>query len=114
MPIAAILGILSYTFLFAFLAVSLGLGILLSLSALALGEFSLSRHRRGTEIARLIGFSLVEGLGFRQLMNVLRLSAFVDLYRRRGQWGSSRRVGLAGLAGSPAVEQPVPPKKPAR
>lgn len=88
-------GRVSPVFLGAFLVVSLLLGILLSLAALALEEFNFRRHTRGRDLARLVVYAAVENLGYRQLNDLWRLAAFVDLARRRTEWGEQRRKGLA-------------------
>lgn len=87
-------GLLSLPFLLGFLAVAFLVGILLSIAALALEEFSFRRHRRNREVARLLAFSLVENLGYRQLIGFWRLLAFVDLARRKRGWGDMQRKGF--------------------
>ena len=42
----------------------------------------------------LIGASLVENLGFRQLLTFWRAMAFVDLLRGKKSWGAMERQGL--------------------
>jgi len=87
-------GRLSTLFLVAFLLVSVLLGILLSIAALALEEFSFRRHPRTSEVARLILYAVVENLGYRQLNDLWRAMAFIDLARRRHAWGEQRRRGI--------------------
>jgi cellulose synthase/poly-beta-1,6-N-acetylglucosamine synthase-like glycosyltransferase len=84
----------SVAFIGAFLLVSLVLGVVLSVSALALEELSFKRHARGREAARLLLFSVLENFGYRQLNDVWRLQAFVDVGRRRKGWGEMQRRGL--------------------
>lgn len=88
------IGAVSTTFLAAFLVVSLVLGVLLSVAAVGLEEFSFRRHVRAREAGRLILYAVVENLGFRQLADAWRLQAFVDLARRRRDWGTMQRRGL--------------------
>ena len=98
-------GLLSLPFLLGFLAVAFLLGILLSIAALALEEFSFRRHRRNREVARLLIFSVVENLGYRQLLAFWRFLAFFDLARGRSGWGEQRRKGFR----SAPPEAPLPP-----
>jgi cellulose synthase/poly-beta-1,6-N-acetylglucosamine synthase-like glycosyltransferase len=91
-------GRLSNLFLCSFLAVSFLLGILLSVAALALEELSFRRHPQTREVARLVGYSVLENLGYRQLNDVWRALAFVDLARRRTAWGEQRRRGIGRQA----------------
>jgi len=97
-------GLLSLPFLLGFLAVAFLLGILLSIAALALEEFSFRRHRRNREVARLLFFSVVENLGYRQLVAFWRFLAFIDLARRRSGWGEMQRKGFR----SAPPEAPLP------
>jgi hypothetical protein len=94
------LGRFSFGFLAAFLAVSLLLGTLLSVAALALEERGFRRHARGRDVARLLAFSLVENLGYRQLVDVWRLVGLVDVLRGRKDWGSQQRRGFGVRAAS--------------
>jgi cellulose synthase/poly-beta-1,6-N-acetylglucosamine synthase-like glycosyltransferase len=96
-----LLGDLSGVFLAGFLVVAMLLGIVLSLAALTLEEHSFRRHRDGREIARLIGFSIVENVGYRQIVSFWRFLAFFDLVRRRGDWGEMRRKGFSAVPEAP-------------
>lgn len=87
-------GRLSTLFLVAFLVVAVLLGILLSIAALALEEFSFRRHPRTSEVARLVVYAALENVGYRQLNDLWRVIAFIDLARRRHAWGAQRRRGI--------------------
>lgn len=91
---------LSVTFIVGFVIVAVLLGILLSAAALALEEFSFRRHHRWRDVARLFAFAVIDNLGYRQLNDVWRLLAFVDLARRQRAWGTQRRRGI-GYATDP-------------
>ena len=97
-------GGLSGVFLAGFLVVAILLGVLLSLAALTLEEHSFRRHREGREIARLIGFSFVENVGYRQIVAFWRFLGFFDLIRGRRDWGEMRRKGFSTMP-----EAPLPP-----
>jgi hypothetical protein len=88
-------GRLSTLFFVAFVVVVVLLGILLSVAALALEEFSFRRHPLTREVARLVAYSVAENVGYRQLNDLWRALAFVDLARRRGAWGSTGAAGSA-------------------
>jgi cellulose synthase/poly-beta-1,6-N-acetylglucosamine synthase-like glycosyltransferase len=94
-PVVWGFGLLSTSFLVAFLVLSLLLGILISVAALALEEVGFRRHPRAQEVARMLAYALVENLGYRQLTNVWRLLAFVDLVRGNRSWGAQVRKGFA-------------------
>ena len=92
----------SIAFLIAFFVAALLLGVLLSVSALALEEFSFRRHARNRDAARMLLFAVLENFGYRQLNDLWRLQAFVDLARGAHEWGEMQRRGLGAVpAGSP-------------
>jgi hypothetical protein len=91
-------------FLVGFLVVAMLLGVVLSLAALMLEEHSFRRHRDGREIARLVGFSVVENVGYRQIVAFWRFLAFFDLVRGRREWGEMRRKGFSTVAEAPLPE----------
>jgi hypothetical protein len=43
-------------------------------------------------------FTVVENLGYRQLNDLWRVLALVDLARRKQGWGAQRRRGIGNLA----------------
>jgi cellulose synthase/poly-beta-1,6-N-acetylglucosamine synthase-like glycosyltransferase len=96
---AYLTGRLSLAFLVGFLIVSVLLGILLSVAALALEEFSFRRHERWRDVGRLLVFAVLENVGYRQINDLWRVLAFIDLARRRHSWGTQRRRGI-GYAGA--------------
>jgi cellulose synthase/poly-beta-1,6-N-acetylglucosamine synthase-like glycosyltransferase len=107
--VAWLVGVLSFSFFLAFLAVSVLLSLLLSIAALLLEEYAVRRYERGSDIARLVGYAVVENFGYRQLTALFRCIGIVDLLRRRREWGAMRRRGLERRA-----EVPLPPSEKAR
>jgi cellulose synthase/poly-beta-1,6-N-acetylglucosamine synthase-like glycosyltransferase len=99
-----LVGDLSGVFLVGFLVVAMLLGVVLSLAALTLEEHSFRRHRDGREIARLVCFSVVENVGYRQIVAFWRFLAFFDLVRGRSDWGEMRRKGFSTVAEAPLPE----------
>ena len=93
-PIAAVLGLLSVPFLLAFLLVGVLTGVLLSVSALALEELGFGRHPDDRELARLLGYAVLDNFGYRQLIAVFRVLGLLDVIRGRKEWGEMRRRGL--------------------
>jgi cellulose synthase/poly-beta-1,6-N-acetylglucosamine synthase-like glycosyltransferase len=90
-----VLGGLSTVYFLAFLAVSIGLGLLLTTAALALEEFSYQRYRKRREVARLLAYAVLENIGYRQLHDVWRAIGYVDIARRKREWGAQQRRGFA-------------------
>ena len=106
-PLGWSLGTLSGSFLVAFLTMAVVLGVFLSISALALEELSFRRHPRGTDVLRLFVLAVLENVGYRQLISLMRVMAFVDVARRRSDWGVMHRRGLGDLAARPLPDAPA-------
>lgn len=102
LPIGFIVGAISLPTFVAFLLVAVLLGQLLSISALALEEFSFRRHERRRDVWRMVLFSILENLGYRQLNDVWRILAFGDLFRE-SQWGEQERRGFGSDPASSAT-----------
>jgi cellulose synthase/poly-beta-1,6-N-acetylglucosamine synthase-like glycosyltransferase len=108
--VAFAVGDLSWTSFLSFLVLAFLVGILLSIAALALEEFNFRRHPRTRDIVRLVFYTVLENLGYRQLNDLWRMLAFVDLARRKQGWGAQKRRGIGNLAGGGAqapAQQPA-------
>jgi cellulose synthase/poly-beta-1,6-N-acetylglucosamine synthase-like glycosyltransferase len=92
------IGAVDGAFALLFLAVAVGYGMLLSVWAIVLEELSFRRYRRRSDFARLIGFAILEGLGYRQLTVLFRLQAFVRYARGVESWGRMTREGIGRAA----------------
>lgn len=92
--LAWLLGVLSVTFFVLFLAISVLLAVIISISALLLEEYADRRYERGRDMARLVGYAVAENLGYTQVTAYFRCCGFVDLLRRRHDWGVMTRRGL--------------------
>jgi cellulose synthase/poly-beta-1,6-N-acetylglucosamine synthase-like glycosyltransferase len=100
---SAALGTLSLAFLGAFFAAAVLIGVLLSVSALTLEELSSRRYLRRRELARMFAAAAFENFGYRQLLNIWRTLALLDLARKRQAWGELRKRGLGyEAAGEPS------------
>jgi len=103
--IAWLIGTLSLTFFVLFLAVSVLLAVIVSISALLLEEYADRRYERGPDMARLVACALTENLGYTQLTAYFRCCGFVDLLRRRHDWGVMTRRGLEQPAEVPLPDR---------
>jgi len=77
-----------------FFLASVMYGMILSTASVVLEELSTKRYPRVRNLFLLIMASLVENLGFRQLLTVWRALAFIDLMRGNKAWGAMERQGL--------------------
>lgn len=100
--VAFLVGDLSGASFAGFLVLAFLVAILLSIAALALQEFNFRRHPRTRDIISLVFYTLLENLGYRQLNDLWRMIAFVDLARRKWGWGAQKRRGIGNLAGAEA------------
>jgi hypothetical protein len=92
--IAWLVGALSVSFFVLLLAVSILLAVIVSISALLLEEYAVRRYERGPDMARLVLYAIAENLGSSQLIAYFRCCGFLDLLRRRLEWGEMTRGGL--------------------
>ncbi|HEX9856106.1 MAG TPA: glycosyltransferase [Acidimicrobiia bacterium] len=103
--LAAMLGIISPIYLLAFVILGISFGTLLSLSALALEELSFRRYRRGGDLVRLFFISILDGIGFRQLVSYWRVKGMVRALRTRRatRWDAIPRKGFGDPASGPSA-----------
>jgi cellulose synthase/poly-beta-1,6-N-acetylglucosamine synthase-like glycosyltransferase len=87
-----------------FLAISVLYGLVLSFGAIALEDASFGRHAGWNQLRRVLGYAVLENLGYRQLNHLFRVEGFWNLVRG-GEWGAMPRRGLSGER---EVEEPVP------
>ncbi|MDF2505723.1 MAG: icaA [Clostridium sp.] len=88
--IAIITGTTSAFFVYVFLMAYL-FGLLFSFSAILLEELSYKRYNNVIEITKLILFSFIEQLSYRQLTVFWRISAFFNYKKGSKSWGSIKR-----------------------
>jgi cellulose synthase/poly-beta-1,6-N-acetylglucosamine synthase-like glycosyltransferase len=103
--IAWLTGTLSLTFFLLFLAVSVLLAVIVSISSLLLEEYADRRYERPGDMARLVVCALAENVGYTQMTAYFRCCGFVDLLRRRHDWGVMTRRGLEAPAEVPLPKQ---------
>ena len=94
MALALILDSLNTPFAALFLLIAYGWGLLLSLSSLLLHQVTVEQPFGVDDLPALIGWSLVENLGYRQLTVFWRLRGWWRYLRGRNDWGTMARVGF--------------------
>jgi hypothetical protein len=83
-----------------FFLVAYGYGAILTLATLVLDEMSYRTYRRLRDHFALLGFALLENIGYRQLTVLWRLRGLVGFVRRRSDWGRMDRRGFADRDGA--------------
>ena len=99
-----VLGILDLQFLLLFVAAAGLYGVFLSVSAVLLEEMSFRRYPGWIDLTKLLVFSVLENLGYRQMLALFKVRAFWDVVRRRRAWGRMDRSGFGDTARAPATE----------
>lgn len=94
------IGAVDRTFAVLFLTVAYGWGLLLNVAVLVLEELTYRRYQRRSDLFLLLVWSVVEGIGYRQLTVFWRLRGLWRYLRGRTEWGTMSRHGFA---------TPVPP-----
>ena len=92
--LALVLGAVDLRFALLLLACAIGYGSLLTVWAIVLEDLSFRRYRRRADLALLLLFAFIEGLGFRQLTVWFRLQAFWKYFRGSDSWGVMTRQGF--------------------
>jgi hypothetical protein len=105
-----LLGGLSLMWFVGFAVVAFLVGSLLSVAALALEEFNFRRLGRRRDVARLVMYSALESIGYRQLNDWWRTMGVFDLLRRRKGWGVQERRGFQAEAPAPS-DTALPPAR---
>ncbi|MBN1171710.1 MAG: glycosyltransferase family 2 protein [Micromonosporaceae bacterium] len=99
-PLGLLLGVVDVPFALLFLAGAYGLSMALSSLALLLEELTFRGYGGPSSRIRLLGWALLEGLGYRQLTVYWRLRGILGFLRRRHDWGTMHRKGFHPHHGS--------------
>ncbi|MEN6311778.1 MAG: glycosyltransferase [Acidobacteriota bacterium] len=88
-------GQVDYPFAVKFFLLAIVYGMLLSLTAILLEEYSLQRYPRLADIVVIAVFGVLENLGYRQWLSLVRAKSFLDLLRGRNEWGAMEKKGFS-------------------
>ena len=94
------LGIVNWGFALAFVAVAMLAGLLLSISAVLLEDLAFRRYGRLRDLLRLVAYSVLENMGYRQMITAYRVRGFFSYLRGNKSWGEIQRLGFGPAAGS--------------
>jgi cellulose synthase/poly-beta-1,6-N-acetylglucosamine synthase-like glycosyltransferase len=100
--LALILGIVSVWFAVAFFAFSLTYGLVLSFLVILMEERAFRRYPDWTDLARMTLCAVVENLGYRQMLAVVRMRSWYTLARGKQSWGDMTRKGFGPLPSADA------------
>jgi cellulose synthase/poly-beta-1,6-N-acetylglucosamine synthase-like glycosyltransferase len=91
------LGIVSLPFALAFFAVSLTYSLVLSFLVILMEERAFRRYPGWSDLIRLTLCAVIENIGHRQLLAVVRMRSWYTLARRKNHWGEMKRKGFGPL-----------------
>ncbi|HUP89266.1 MAG TPA: glycosyltransferase family 2 protein [Longimicrobiales bacterium] len=87
-------GAVNFPFAILFFLLAYGYGMLLTVMTLLLEELSYHRYQRVRDLWVLLGWALLENLGYRQLTVWWRLRGLWKFLRGNTQWGEMTRRGI--------------------
>jgi cellulose synthase/poly-beta-1,6-N-acetylglucosamine synthase-like glycosyltransferase len=87
-------GLIAPQIALSFFVVSVLFGILLSTSAVVLEHLAAAKYPAASDILHLLGASVVENFGYRQLTAWWRLEGLIQAFRRKKDWGDMERAGF--------------------
>ncbi len=90
-----VLGELNQPFALLFFLLAVVFGILLSILSVLLGEYSSKRYPRMSYVFIITLFSFLENLAYRQFISIVRAKAFIDILRRKQEWGAMDKKGFS-------------------
>jgi cellulose synthase/poly-beta-1,6-N-acetylglucosamine synthase-like glycosyltransferase len=93
-PLLWAVGLLAVDYLLAFLAITFTFGIFVSVASLILEEVELRRFGSAGDLVILMGISILENFGYRQITNFWRLRGFWQFLRKQQGWGQMTRKGF--------------------
>lgn len=91
---AYFMGVMNLKFMLIYLFVFIFYNVIVSYVALTLNDFLFDYSTPRKTRLTLYLVSIIEGMGFRQLCSIYRLSAFINYKKNRYQWGKITRVSM--------------------
>ncbi len=91
--ISAFVGLLNVPIVMALFAATVLMGIMVSLSSLYISDYDRSLYSF-KDIIRLLGMTIIENFGVRQVISLLRIKAYFNAMRKGRGWGAQVRKGF--------------------
>lgn len=90
-PISWALGFLDFEFMISFYILGILYGTILSVGSLLLEENIFGKYPKISQILKLFFFAVVDNLGYRQVMTIIKIIAMLRFSKNRNQWGNIKR-----------------------
>ncbi len=94
-PFSFLLGMTPLSVFLLFIFLSMVYGALLSIGGVLLEEITYRRYPRMLDLLRLLFYASLDNFGYRQLLVLYRVQAFVQYLRGKQKWESVRHVARA-------------------
>ncbi|HPN30562.1 MAG TPA: glycosyltransferase [bacterium] len=92
--VGLITGHININFAIMFFIVAYGWGVILSILSVFIEELSFKKYPKLGDILKIVYYSFLENLGYRQLTLVWRLQGIVDYFSNVQSWGEMTRSGF--------------------
>ncbi len=93
------LGYIDHSLLILFILVDIVFGIFMSFASVFIEESAFHKYSKIHQVLALFALSVIEQLGFRQFLTLLRLRGLVRYFFGAKQWGEMKRSGFKDLEG---------------
>ena len=84
--------LVNVSYLIGFFLVYLCINTLFSITAILLEVYSFKENTHPKLVRKLIGLSIIEALGYRQLISIYRISALIGYRKSKHKWGRIART----------------------
>jgi cellulose synthase/poly-beta-1,6-N-acetylglucosamine synthase-like glycosyltransferase len=99
-PISLIVLRTPLTMFLLFLLLAVAYGTLLSMGSVVLEEITLRRYPRLRDVMTLMAFSVVENIGYRQIVTFFKAFGVLQSFRRKRSWEVVKHEGISEAAGA--------------
>lgn len=97
-PFSFLIGAMPFTMFLLIMMLAVGYGTLLSMGSVLLAEINLHRYPRIRQVMTLMGYSVIEGLGYRQVMAFFRAQGVLQYFYGSNKWETVVHKGAASRA----------------
>jgi hypothetical protein len=87
-----------------FLGLSITYGLILSFATVLMEERAFQRYPGWRDLSRLAGMAIIENVGYRQYLSLVRVRGWLTYLRGNSEWGEMTRSGFT----APALETTTP------
>jgi len=94
-PLSYVLGAIPPSTFVLFLLLAVGYGTLFSMGSVVLEELTLHRYPSWKHVLILMGYAVVENLGYRQMVALFRAHGVLQYFFRRKSWEAVQHKGLS-------------------